>query len=59
MLRTYKLKNKIIGYIRASGNGFRFCTGKPSDAFCLSWYYTNFTDAEATAAEYVQNYANK
>lgn len=59
MIKTYKLKNKIIGYIRTSGDGFRFCTGKPSAAACLSWYYANITDAEATAAEYITNYANK
>ena len=59
MIKLYKNNRKTICYIKQVANGFRVCTGKPSDSSCLSWYYDNITDAERTANEYFLNYINK
>lgn len=57
IIRTYKHKNKIICYITENQNGtFNVCTGKPSDASCLSWQYKTIYEAMATATEYMANY---
>lgn len=52
----FKRGRKIIGYIKQSIKGFKFCTGKPSDAMCLSWDYSTFNEAIKTASEYTTNY---
>ena len=54
--KTYKNKNKIICYITKNNNVFKVCTGKPSDASCLSWQYSTEFEAIATATEYFTNY---
>lgn len=59
IIKTYKAGHKILCYIKQSGeNKFVVCTGKPSDAFCISWVYDNFRDAERTAEEYFLNSQN-
>lgn len=58
MIKTFKLKNRIVCYIVHYGNTWRVCTGKPSDRECLSWCYDNLPAAEATAVEYYNNYIN-
>lgn len=58
IVKTYKLKKRIICYIRQDKDKFFVCTGKPSDVSCLSWQYENLTDAEKTAEEYFRNYTN-
>jgi hypothetical protein len=54
----YKKDKKIICYIKQNSNGFIVCTGKPSDATCVSWQYDNLKDAEFTANEYFNNRTN-
>ena len=56
IVKTYKLKKRIICYIRQGKDKFFVCTGKPSDASCLSWQYSTLTDAEKTAKEFFRNY---
>ena len=58
IVKTYKLKKRIICYIRQEKDKLFVCTGKPSDISCLSWQYENLTDAEKTAEEYFRNYTN-
>ena len=55
IVKTYKLKKRIICYIQQEKDKFFVCTGKPSDISCLSWEYENLTDAEKTAEEYFRN----
>lgn len=50
----YKKNRRIICYIQANKKGWEVCTGKPSDASCLSWQYDNLKDAEKTANEYLK-----
>ena len=59
IVKTYKLKKRIICYIRQEKDKLFVCTGKPSDISCLSWQYENLTDAEKTAEEFFRNYANR
>ena len=54
--RTYKNKNKIICYITENNGIYKVCTGKPSDASCLSWQYKTEFEAIATATEFFTNY---
>ena len=58
IIKTLKHNKKIICYITEHNNNFKVCTGKPSDASCLSWSYDNITDADATAVEYCNNYTS-
>ena len=54
-----KKGKQIICYISYESTQIRVCTGKPSDATCLSWSYPNteegLTQAEETAKEYFEN----
>ena len=59
IVKTYKLKKRIICYICKEKDKFLVCTGKPSDISCLSWEYKNLTDAEKTAKEFFRNYTNR
>lgn len=44
---------KILCYIRQLSDGkYKTCTGKPSDASCISWTYDNIDAARATAHDY-------
>lgn len=55
---TYKFNGKIKCYIRHYENKHIVCTGKPSDATCISWTYDNLEDAKFTATEYFADYTN-
>ena len=54
----FKHNRIIIGYIIISYKGFKFKTGKPSDAQCLSWDFETFNEALNHATEYINNYKN-
>lgn len=56
--KLYKKGRRIICYIKQSGGEFIVCTGKPSDACCISWHYDNIESAEFTAKEYFDNRTN-
>lgn len=56
LVEVYKKERKIICYIKQNANGFIVCTGKPSDASCLSWQYNNIQEAQKTAKEYFNNF---
>lgn len=55
VIKVYKFKRRIICYIRHYNGVFSTCTGKPSDAGCISWTYNNMEEAEYTAKEYFHN----
>jgi hypothetical protein len=57
-MKIYRFKRAIICYIKQVNNGYKVCTGKPSDAFCISWYYDSLEEAERTAQEYFDNYTS-
>ena len=59
VIKTYKQCRRIICYITHYDGVFSACTGKPSDACCISWIYDNFEDAEFTANEYFENRTRK
>lgn len=47
----------IVCYIDEYSNGELIVrTGKPSEAFCISWNYSSRADAVATATEYYNDY---
>lgn len=54
----YKKGRRVVCYIAISDKAARVCTGKPSDAVCLSWRYSlnELDKARATAREYFENY---
>lgn len=55
--RAFKHNRKYIYYIEKSlNNDFIVKTGKPSDAYCLSWQYKTEIEAIATATEFYTNY---
>lgn len=56
IVKSFKLKKRIICYIRQDKDKFFVCTGKSSDISCLSWEYSTLKDAEKTAEEYFKNY---
>lgn len=56
MIKAYRHNRRIVCYIKQSGAIYKVCTGKPSDAFCISWNYTTKEEAERTAEEYFNNY---
>ena len=62
LLKEYKNKKKIVCYIltyeRDNKKIFKVCTGKPSDASCISWTYDNLENAQRTAQEYLDNTIN-
>ena len=58
IVKTYKKGRVIICYITYYNGVFSACTGKPSDACCISWKYNNLEDAEFTAKEYFDNRTN-
>lgn len=51
--QIFKIKNRIVGFIKYSYSGFIFCTGRPSDNSCISWSYNNYNEALFTANEYI------
>lgn len=55
VIKTYKNGRRIICYITHYNGIFSACTGKPSDASCISWRYDNLSEAEFTANEYFNN----
>lgn len=58
MIKLYKNGRRVVCYIQETRNGWRTCTGKPSDATCLAWHYETRAEAEKTAAEYLANYCS-
>ena len=56
MIKAYRYNRRIICYIRQVGTGYKVCTGKPSDACCISWKYASFEEAKRTAEEFYNNY---
>ena len=54
-ITTYKHDKKTICHIKHYENKHIVCTGKPSDASCISWTYTDKSEAEKTAKEYFEN----
>lgn len=59
IIKTYKKGRRIICYITHYNGVFSTCTGKPSDACCISWKYDNLEDAEFAANEYLNNVTEK
>lgn len=56
IIKTFRRGRKIVGYISANRNGtYNFCTGKPSDAGCISWNHPTIEQAESNAADYFSN----
>ncbi len=62
VIKTFKNGKRIICYItktkQSNVDGFRVCTGKPSDINCISWFYDNLINAQFTANEYFNNRTN-
>lgn len=56
--QTFKHNKKIVCYIKQHKNTFYVCTGKPSDATCISWTYSNIEEAKQTAENYFTNRTN-
>ena len=58
--KFYKHNRRVICYIKVTDTKIWVCTGKPSDASCLSWIYKldEMDKAEATAKEFVKNYTS-
>lgn len=56
IVKTYKYNRRTICYVSEFKGRYTVSTGKPSDAYCISWKYDNLKDAEKTAEEYIKNY---
>ena len=51
-----KIGRRIVCYIVKETGQYRVCTGKPSDATCLSWTYDELNEARRTFTELLKNY---
>ena len=54
-VELFKKGKKVICYIKHYEDKHIVCTGKPSDATCIGWTYSNKEEAANTAKEYFQN----
>ena len=60
IIRIYKVRNRIRGYIMRTGVGeeYLYCTGKPSDTTCLCWIYGTLEEAERCAEDQLSCWHN-